>query len=243
MSSFRIIPRLEVKSNYVIKGMRMEGFKKIGNPIELASKFSKLKFDEISYQDITASWFGSEINIEQIKKVSDKINIPLSVSGGIKDIKLAKKLLDNGADKIILNTHAVENPNLIEELARIYGSQSVSVSIHFKKIDNNYEVLTENGRKRTHINIFDWLDVVQDYGIGEISIISINNDGMNKMIEDIKLLKDIRKKVNVPLLYGGGVDSKKTIKKLVKLNFDGVHLSRLLYLNKKNIKSLTKGIN
>ena len=68
MSSFRIIPRLEVKSNYVIKGMRMEGFKKIGNPIELASKFSKLKFDEISYQDITASWFGSEINIEQIKK-------------------------------------------------------------------------------------------------------------------------------------------------------------------------------
>ena len=110
-------------------------------------------------------------------------------------------------------------------------------------INNTYEVFTENGRKRTFINIFDWLQIIQNYGAGEISIISINNDGMNKIIEDTSLLEKIRKKVNVPLLYGGGVNAQKSIKKLARLKFDGVFLSRFLYSGEQNIKDLKKGIN
>jgi imidazole glycerol-phosphate synthase subunit HisF len=230
-NNFRIIPRLEIKNNFVIKGVAMEGLKKVGSPLEFASKYSNEGADEIFYDDIVASLYNRKINLNLINDVSKKINIPLIVSGGIKDLSDANKVFRNGADKIVLNTGAINNPNIIYKLAKIYGSQSIGVQVQFRKIEGNFEVFTESGRERTKKKLFDWIEEIQRLGTGEIFIIDIDIDGTQKNL-NLEILEKIRKKINISLIYGGGIHNKKKILSIKKIGYNGVFLSSLFHNNK-----------
>ena len=235
MKNFRIIPRLEVKSNYVIKGMRMEGLRKIGDPVDLSIKYSKDGADEIFYDDIVASLYDRKYNLNLIKKISSNIHIPLIVSGGIKSLKDMHKIFNAGADKISLNTQAFKNPKLIFEAARAFGSQSICLQIQFKQYhEDRWEILTESGRQRTNKNIFDWIDEVYSLGAGEIILVSVDHDGVSNFINK-EYLKKFRSRCKLPLIYGGGVNNNQNILSLVGLNYDGVSISNALHFKKMNI--------
>ncbi len=230
---FRIIPRLEVKNNYLIKGMRMEGLKKIGNPISFAKYYSDNNFHEIFYEDIVASLYDRKIDIEIVRKVSSNINIPLTLAGGIKNINDIETLFKNGADKVCINSSAVRNPNLINQSSKIFGSQSICVLVQFKKIDDTYEIFIESGREKVSRNIFDWIKEVEDKGAGEIFIISIDNDGTENAL-NFQLLKNLRQITKLPMLYGGGIFNELQINKIKDMNYDGIVISNALHQKKVN---------
>jgi imidazole glycerol-phosphate synthase subunit HisF len=230
---FRIIPRLEVKNNFLIKGMRMEGFKKIGCPIQFAKKYSKNNFHEIMYEDVVASLYDRKIDIDILKEVSANINIPLIAAGGIKTLNDIEILFKNGADKISINSAAVRNPKLITDASKIFGSQSISITAQFKMIDNKYEVFLESGRERVFKDLFKWVKELEDRGAGEIFLISINNDGVEENL-DYNLLNQVRLISNLPLLYGGGINNDFQIDYLKKNRFDGAIISNSLHNNKEN---------
>ena len=239
----RIIARLEIKSNHVVKGIRMEGLRRIGNPESLVEKYFMDGVDEIILSDIVASLYNRNHLYDLVSKICKKINIPIAVGGGIRSFHDALKLLKSGADKITINTHAVTNKNLIKECAEKFGSQCVIIEIHAKKKNNNWEVFIENGRQPTKIDVFNWIKEVQKLGAGEILIVSVDNDGVCKG-PDFELIDNIKKICNVPLIYGGGVSSKSDILEILNLEgVDAVSLSHLLHFNKDNIKNLKNYLN
>lgn len=239
MSNFRLIARLEIKDSFLIKGMRMEGLKRIGNPEIYAKNYYENDIDEIFYEDIVASLYSREINYNIINKVSSKIAIPLIVSGGINNIKIVDKLFKNGADKVVLNSNNFKNLKLLNKISLKYGSQSTCVNIQTKKITDDFEVFFYSGRERAYINLFEWIKIINSTKIGEIILTSIDNDGMNSIL-DIKILEKIRNKINLPLIYSGGISSLNDVKILKNLGYDGACLSTSLHYNKLKIKQIKK---
>tara|TARA_B100001057_G_scaffold494616_1_gene591588 strand:- start:2900 stop:3616 length:717 start_codon:yes stop_codon:yes gene_type:complete len=230
---FRIIPRLEIKNNYLIKGMRMEGLKKIGDPVIFAKHYSDKSFHEIFYEDIVASLYNRKIDIELVRQVSSNINIPLTLAGGIKNINDIETSFKNGADKVCINSSAVRNPSLINQASKIFGSQSICVLVQFKKIDDKYEIFIEAGREKVSKNIFDWLKEVEDKGAGEIFLISIDNDGTENKL-NFQLLQNLRQVSKLPMLYGGGICNELQINEIKKMNYDGIVISNALHQKKVN---------
>ena len=242
MKNFRIIPRLEVKTDQVIKGVRMEGLRKVGDPVDLAIKYFKDGADEIFYDDIVASLYNRKYNVDLIKKISSNIRVPLLVSGGIKSLNNMHEIFNAGADKVVLNTHAVHNPHLISEAAKVFGSQSICVQIQFKQYYEDYwEVFTESGRERTKKNILNWIEEIYTLGAGEIILISIDHDGMRNFIGNDPL-KQFRSKCKLPLIYGGGINSNTNIQSLIDLKYDGVSISNVLHFRKMGITDIKKDL-
>ncbi len=230
---FRIIPRLEIKNSFLIKGMRMEGLKKIGNPTLFAKKYSLNKFHEIFYEDIVASLYNRKIDIDLVRQISSNINIPLTLAGGIQNINDIETLFKNGADKVCINSAAVRNPKLLTEAAKIFGSQSISVLVQYKKIDETFEIFIESGREKVSKNLFDWIKEIEARGSGEIFLISIDNDGTEEKI-NFNLLEKLRYCSKLPMLYGGGILNETQISKIKNIEFDGVVISNALHRNKIN---------
>ncbi len=237
MPKFRIIPRLEIKSGHVIKGMKMEGLKIIGKPEDLSLRFNQEGADEIMYDDIVASLYNRDLDFKNLKKVSNQIDIPLIVSGGIKSKNYSRKAFRYGADKICLNTSIFKKKKFVKELISIYGSQSISSQVQTKKIGDSYEVFSESGRERMYIKLFDWLQILQDLNFGEIYLIFIDNDGIKEM-PNFELLKKCRSLVKIPLIYGGGVKNLNDLKDLKKIDYNGVILSSALYSGEISLKTL-----
>ena len=204
MINFRFIPRLEIKSRTLIKGMRMEGLRKIGNPVEYAKYYFDNGADEIIIDDIVASLYSRPFDYSLIKEISENIFVPITISGGIKNINDIHNALSSGADKVCINTNAILNPNFIYEASRIFGSQCIVVSIQGKNIfENVWEPFTESGRNRMHINLFDWVKRVQDLGAGEIILTDIERDG-SKMGLNIEIGNTISLSLDIPLILNGG---------------------------------------
>ena len=235
----RIIARLEIKSNNVVKGIRMEGLRKVGSPDILAKKYFEDNADEIILSDIVASLYNRNHLYDLVSKICKEINIPIVVGGGIRSIEDALQLLKSGADKITINTHAVQNKNLIKECAEKLGSQCVIVEIHAKKKQlNNWEVFVENGRQPTHLNVQDWVEEVQQLGAGEILVVSVDNDGVCKG-PDYELATKLAQICRVPLIYGGGTSKQEDVLDIFNLpGVDGIALSHLIHFNKNNIKKI-----
>ena len=232
MKTLELFPRLEIKSNNLSQRNENGGLKKIGDPSEFSIAYYKQFADEIFYEDIVASLYDRKLNIELIKKISSNIQIPLTVSGRVKNIRDIYKIFNCGGDKVSINTHALKNPKLLSEASNLFGSQSICVHIQYKKTGvSTYEVFSESGRQRHHKDLFQWLRLVQDRGVGEIYLFSIDNDGVNTEL-DFYLLESVRKICNVPLLYGGGIREYSEIEKLINLNFDGVCISHALHKKK-----------
>ena len=214
----RIIPCLDVKNGRVVKGINFVDLKDAGDPVEQAKIYSDGGADEICFLDITASNENRETIYEVVKDTSKKCFVPLTVGGGVRSIDDINKLLNCGADKVSINTAAVQNPKLVIESSRKFGSQCIVVAIDAKKKGNKWEVYTHGGRNETGIDAIEFAKKMENNGAGELLVTSMDRDG-TQIGYDIDLMSNISSKVNIPLIASGGVGN-------LDLLADGIKLGK-----------------
>lgn len=200
----RIIPCLDVKNGRVVKGVNFLGLKDAGDPVEQAKVYSEGGADEICFLDITASNENRDTIYEVVKQTSKKCFVPLTVGGGVRGLQDISKLLNCGADKVSINTAAVQNSKIITESSKKFGSQCIVVAIDAKRNENSWEVFTHGGKNKTGIDALDFAKKMEDCGAGELLITSMDNDGTQNGY-DIELTSKISSKVNIPIIASGGV--------------------------------------
>lgn len=203
MLTKRIIPCLDIKNGRTVKGVNFVDLKDAGDPVELAKKYAETGADELVFLDISATEERRATLIDLVRKVAAAINIPFTVGGGISSVSHVDVLLRNGADKISINSSAVKNPNLINEIAAKYGNQCVVVAIDAKQIDGDWIVHLVGGKVPTELNLFDWAKEVEQRGAGEILFTSMNNDGTKNGFANEALAK-LSEIVNIPIIASGG---------------------------------------
>ena len=213
MLTKRIIPCLDVKNGQVVKGKSFVDLKYAGNPVKLARKYYEYGADELVFLDITASYEKRKIMIGLVEKVAKQIFIPFTVGGGISTIEDIRNLLKAGADKISINTAAINNPGLLKEAAEKFGSQCIVVAIDAKKIKNKWEVFVKGGRQATGFDAVEWAKKVQELGACEILLTSMNKDG-KKEGYDLELTRKISESVNIPIIASSGAGSLESIAKV-----------------------------
>lgn len=203
MLAKRIIAALDVINNSVVKGVNFENIKNVDNPVELAKRYEKEGIDEIVFLDITATNQKRNIMKDIAKKVASEIYIPFTVGGGINSIENALDIIRSGADKIFINTYAIENPEIIRKLSDVIGSANTVIAIDAKYENNNYYVYSHGGKINTNKNLIDWAKTVEDYGAGELLVTSIDSDGTMKGYDN-NLIKLLVNKINIPVIASGG---------------------------------------
>ena len=237
----RIIAKLDVKPPYVVKPVHFEALRKIDSPVNLAKKYYEQGADELFYIDIVASLYQRKILNNDIKKTASQLFIPFSVGGGVKTVDDFSKLLHIGADKVIINTHAVQvDPDIINKSAEIFGSQAVVVNIEAKKWDSYWECFTDCGRIQSSKNVLDWVLEVERRGAGEILLQSVDTDGKQKGF-DIELAKVVIPSVDIPVVVSSGAGSLEDIKTLIEeANPSGIAIASLLHYDKVTIQEIKK---
>jgi cyclase len=205
----RIIPCLDVRDGRVVKGVKFIDIKDAGDPVEVAKRYDNEGADEITFLDITASHEGRNTTIEMVERIANQVFIPLTVGGGIRKADDVRAMLKAGADKVAVNSAAIFNPKLINELCAIFGSQCIVIAIDAKRASSNplkWEIFTHGGRKPTGINAIDWAVKMTegDNGAGEILLTSMDRDGTKNGF-DLELTKAVSDAVDVPLIASGGV--------------------------------------
>ncbi|KER09296.1 MAG: imidazole glycerol phosphate synthase [[Candidatus Thermochlorobacteriaceae] bacterium GBChlB] len=203
MFAKRIIPCLDVKDGRVVKGVQFEQLRDAGSILEQAKFYNSELADELVFLDISASLESRRTTLEEVRKVSEQVFIPLTVGGGIRTEADAREAFLHGADKVSLNTAAVKTPELITALAERYGSQAVVVAIDIKRVDGRYEVFTHSGRMPTGLDALDWARNVTELGAGEILLTSMDKDGTQSGY-DLESLRLISTSVSVPVIASGG---------------------------------------
>ena len=200
----RIIPCLDVKNGRVVKGINFVDLKDAGDPVEQAKIYSDGGADEICFLDITASNENRNTIYEVVKKTSKKCFVPLTVGGGVRSIKDVNKLLNCGADKVSINTAAVQNSEVIVESSKKFGSQCIVVAIDAKKNGNKWEVFTHGGRSNTNLDAVEFAKKMEENGAGELLVTSMDRDG-TQIGYDNDLMFKISSTVNIPVIASGGV--------------------------------------
>lgn len=203
MLSKRIIPCLDVKDGRTVKGVNFVNLRDAGNPVELAAQYAKQGADELVFLDITATQERRKTMIEMVKAVASQLNIPFTIGGGITEIADADALLNAGADKISINSAAVRNPKLIEQMAKTFGMQFVVVAVDTKFVNGKNRVYLNGGRLITELETEIWVKQAEESGAGEILLTSMDYDG-TKAGFDCQLLKKINNMVNIPVIASGG---------------------------------------
>lgn len=203
MLSKRIIPCLDVKNGRVVKGINFVGLKDVGDPVECAKTYNEQGADEIVFLDITATNEQRDTMVDVVRNTAKQVFVPLTVGGGIRTIEDFRKLLRAGADKISVNSAAVDNPNLVAEAADIFGSQCVVVAIDAKRVNGSFHVVVNGGRVDTGLDAVMWAKKVQELGCGEILLTSMDADGTKNGF-DIELLNAITDVVTIPVIASGG---------------------------------------
>jgi imidazole glycerol-phosphate synthase subunit HisF len=204
MLTKRIIPCLDVKEGRVVKGINFLGLKDAGDPVDNAKVYEAEMADELCFLDITASHERRKTIIKVVEKVADEVFMPLTVGGGIRTIKDIREILLAGADKITVNTTAIESPEFIREASDTFGSQCICLAIDAKRSSNGFEVYTYGGRKPTGVDAVQWAKDAEKLGAGEILLTSMDRDG-TKVGYDIELTRAISEAVNIPVIASGGV--------------------------------------
>ena len=203
MLTKRIIPCLDIKNGRTVKGVNFVDLRDAGDPIELAKKYARIGADELVFLDISATLEGRKTMRNMVLKVAEQVNIPFTVGGGISSIEDVDMLLKCGADKISINSSAIKNPELINELSNKFGSQCIVVAIDAKKINGEWIVHLAGGTIPTKLNLFDWARQVEQRGAGEILYTSMNNDGTKAGFANAALAK-LSEIVNIPIIASGG---------------------------------------
>jgi len=201
----RVIPCLDIKNGRVVKGINFVNLIDAGDPSEQAKFYSENGADEICFLDITASNEDRDIILDIVKKTSESCFVPLTVGGGVRTLKDISNLLNSGADKVSINTAAVNNTNIVKEGAQKFGSQCIVVAVDAKKVENNkWEVFTHGGRNSSGKNVMNYVKEVENLGAGEILLTSMDRDGTKKGY-DLDLTKKVSNLVNIPVIASGGV--------------------------------------
>ena len=232
----RIIPCLDVKNGRVVKGINFVDLKDAGDPIEQAKIYSDGGADEICFLDITASNENRDTIYEVVERTSRKCFVPLTVGGGVRSVDDINKLLNCGADKVSINTAAVQNPDVIIESSKKFESQCIVVAIDAKKIEDKWEVFTHGGRNNTGIDAIEFAKKMEDCGAGELLVTSMDRDG-TQVGYDIDLMSNISLKVNIPVIASGGVGNLDHLADGIKLgNASAVLAASIFHYGKHSVK-------
>ena len=199
----RVIPCLDVTAGRVVKGINFVKLRDAGDPVEIAARYDGEDADELTFLDITASSDERDILLHVIEAVASKVFIPLTVGGGVRKVEDVRRLLNAGADKVSINTSAVQNPDLVREASSIVGNQAIVVAIDAKKSSSGWEVYTHGGRRATGLDAVQWATRMAQAGAGEILLTSMDRDGTREGF-DIGLTRAVRNAVSVPLVASGG---------------------------------------
>jgi imidazole glycerol-phosphate synthase subunit HisF len=240
--NFRFISRLDIKDQHVIKSINFEGLRKVGLAKDFALKYYNENIDEIFYIDAVSSLFNKKFVRNFLQMACEKIRVPVTVGGGIKNADQAKKILKSGADKIAINTAAVKSPDLLKKLSDLIGSQSVVSYIEAKKNESNktWEVCINNGKENTGIDVMRWVEIVQKKGAGELLVTSVDKEGTEKGFEN-DLYSKLSKNVDVPMIASGGCGKIKDILEISKnICVDGIAISSVLHFDKLKINEIKK---
>lgn len=237
----RIIPCLDVKEGKTVKGINFENLRYAGDSVELAKKYSDSGADELVFLDITATNEKRKTVVELVEKVSKNIFIPFTVGGGISELDDFRAILNAGADKISINSAAVKNSDLISTASEYFGAQCVVVAIDAKRIDGDFYVHINAGKKNTGIKLLDWAKQVEEKGAGEILLTSMDFDGTQKGF-DIDMLNLVSDNVNIPVIASGGAgpDSKHFIDVFNKTNVDAALAASIFHFDTLPVLKLKK---
>ncbi len=235
----RIIAKLDVKPPNVVKPVHFEGLRKMGTPADLARKYYQQGADEIFYIDIVASLYQREILYEGIQATANGIFVPFAVGGGVRSVEDMSRLFHCGADKVVINTHALQQqPELIDQAARIFGSQSVVVSVEAKRWDGWWECYSDCGRERSGKAVLDWVREVEQRGAGELLVQSVDHDGRQDGF-DIELIGQVKDAVSVPVVAASGAGDIEHIVKLAsEARPDAIALASLLHYDRCDVSEI-----
>lgn len=215
MRNVRLIARLDVKAPNLVKGIQLEGLRKLGDPNDFAHRYYRHGIDEIFYEDIVASLYERNSLLDLIEKTTNDIFVPITVGGGIRSVQDVDAALRAGADKVSINTAAIKNPGLITDVAQRFGSQCMVLSIQAKRIGTGWEAYYDNGREHSHLNVIEWAKKGQELGAGEIILTSVDMEGTAKGF-DILLIKAVTDAVTIPVIASGGMGKLDDIEEAVK---------------------------
>ncbi|ASY15357.1 cyclase [Candidatus Planktophila sulfonica] len=237
----RIIARLDVKGEFLVKGIQLEGIRKIGDPLQFAQTYYDAGVDEVVIVDVVASLYSREHLYNLISYITNKLRVPVTVIGGIKTLQEANAVFRSGADKIGINSEATRNIDLLTKISEIYGAQAVVSSIEAKydKEKSNWFLFTESGRNNSKISINEWFSKIEDIEIGEVFVTSVDSDGLKKG-PDVSLMQTARNLTPLPMIYSGGISSLLDAEEALKTGIDGLAIGSALHYKTIEISSLKK---
>ena len=229
MRNVRLIARLDVKAPNLVKGIQLEGLRKMGDPNEFALKYYLQGVDEIFYADIVASLYERNSLLDIIEKTTDNVFVPITVGGGLRNIDDVSAALRAGADKVSINTAAIKRPEIISEVAKRYGSQCMVLSIQAKRHSNHWEAYYDNGREHSHLDVVEWVQKGEELGAGEILLTSVDKEGTAKGF-DVDLVKAVTDVVSIPVIASGGMGKLDDINAVIQQGHaDAVAMAHVLH--------------
>lgn len=244
MSKIRVIARIDVKNDDVIKGIHLEGLRKVGKPNDFARKYYHSGIDEIVFMDAVASYYDRNSLSDIIKVACDDVFVPITVGGGIRNIDDIKTALKAGADKVAINTQAIKQPSFIEQASKIFGSQCIVISIEAKKIsEGKWEAYTDNGREPTGLDVIEWAKKTQELGAGEIILTSIDAEGTKKGFDE-NLCAKVANAVSIPIIASGGAGNIGHVSSLISTsNVDAIAIASVLHYGLLEVKEIKVQLN
>jgi cyclase len=241
LSNLRIIPRLDIKGQNLIKGVQLEGLRVIGDPQVFALKYYHAGADELIYMDVVASLYGRNNISDIISRAADQVFIPITVGGGIRSVEDARHILRSGADKVAINTAAVARPELISDVSRRFGCQAMVLSIEAKSVGpGRWEVYTDSGRERTGLDVVAWAQRAVELGAGEILLTSIDREGTGKGF-DLDLISSVRETVSVPIIASGGMGNMDHFLAAAAGGVDGISAANVLHYGRMTVSDIRAG--
>ena len=235
----RLIARLDIKAPNLIKGIHLEGLRKIGDPAVFAKRYYDAGIDELIYMDIVASLYERNSLLDIVERATREIFVPMTVGGGIRSVEDVRAALKSGADKVAINTAAVSRPELISDVAQVFGSQCMVLSIEAKRASGNrWEVYTDNGRQRTGVDVVEWARRGASLGAGEILLTSVDQEGTRHGF-DVELIKAVSKAVSVPVIASGGMGTGRHLVEVVQHGHaDAVAMADVLHYGRMTIPGI-----
>ena len=230
----RIIPRIDIKGNNLVKGINLEGFRALGDANLYIEKYYKDKADEILLNDVVASLYDRASLSNFIRKITERFFIPLIVGGGIKNLKDIEFLLKSGADRIFFNTSIIKNPSLLNQSVKYFGSSTIIASIEAIKIRDKYMCLVNSGREETNLDVTKWAKEIEDRGASEIIITSVSKEGTGNGF-DVELINLLSDTISIPFIISGGYGKLKHINEILRFsNISGICIGSALHYSAKN---------
>ena len=238
----RVIPCLDVDQGRVVKGINFDNLRDAGDPVELAARYDALGADELTFLDVSASKQGRSTMLEVVRRTADQVFIPLTVGGGVRSVDDVRELLRAGADKVSVNTAAIKNPELLREMAEIFGAQCIVLSVDARRCRKEYaasgfEVTTHGGTESAGIDAIDWARRGEELGVGEILLNSMDGDGTKEGF-DLELLRAVRAAVTIPVIASGGAGKAADFPPAVAAGADAVLAASIFHFGEVEISDV-----